>query len=329
MSRRDEQLFPDPATRVVWAGACALDEASQHDLLRELGRRLAFPNERAPMNTREVREARAIAALREAAEELGRSPSVNEYRHLRKTAHPEWPPDGSIRDWLSGGWNEVLKQAHLEAVPDDAPIVVEGEHAYTKAEIIAALRECAQELGRNPTFNNYLNWARSPEVRKRPGRRPRSQNVFERNFGGYPPALVAAGLAGADGTGVPMSTLQRSGRNYRWSDGELMAALAEAIDYYEGRFPTCGEYTRYRELRLEESADKDAPPRIPAMNGYQRRFGGWGKTHAFYWEWLEAVHDQEKQEVGGAGAGTSAGGDSGGGSSASGSSASGSGGGRA
>jgi hypothetical protein len=294
MSRRDEQLFPDPAARVVWAGICALDEASQHDVLRELCERLAFPNERGPMNTREVRVARAIAALREAAEELGRSPS---YRHLRRTAHPDWPPDGSIRDWLSGGWNEVLKQAHLEAVPDDAPVVVEGQHAYTKDEIIAALRECAQDLGRNPTFNNYLNWARSLEVRRRPGRRPRSQNVFERNFDGSPEALIAAGLASEDGSGVPVSTLQRSGRNYRWSDEELMAALTEAIDYYDGRFPSSGEYTRFRELQREAEVGQLAPPRIPAMKGYQRRFGGWGKTQAFYWEWLRAQEQASRRAL--------------------------------
>lgn len=117
MSKRDEQLFPDPAARVVWAGVCALDEASQHDVLRELGNRLAFPAERGAVNTRQVREARAIAALREAAEILGRSPSVNEYRHLRKTKHPSWPPDGSIRDWLSGGWERSTQASSPRGSP--------------------------------------------------------------------------------------------------------------------------------------------------------------------------------------------------------------------
>jgi hypothetical protein len=225
---------------VVWAGICALEEASQHDVLQELGRRLAFPGERGPMNSHGVRQARAIAALREAAGELGRSPSVSQYRELRRTTHPDWPPDGSIRDWMACGWNEALKLAHLEAVPDEQPIVVEGEQAYTREQVLEALRQCAEELGHNPTFNKYIAWARSPEVRRREGRRPRSQNVFERRFGGFTEAMIAAGLADVDGTGVPVSTLQRSGKNYRWSDEDLMAALDEVIEYIgKEEFPSC------------------------------------------------------------------------------------------
>ncbi len=54
------------------------------------------------------------------------------------------------------GLDEVLKQAHLEARPDDAPIVVEGHRSYTEEELIAGLREYAEDLGRVPTFNNYV-----------------------------------------------------------------------------------------------------------------------------------------------------------------------------
>lgn len=295
MSQRDQQLFREPAARVVWAGICALDEASQHDVLRELGRRLAFPSERGPMNSHGVRVARAVAALREAASELGHSPSVSEFRKLRKTAHPEWPPDGSIRDWFASGWTECLKQAHLEAPSDEPPIVVEGEHAYTKEEVLAALCLCAEELGHNPTFNNYIHWARSPDVRKREGRRPRSQNVFERRFGGFTQAMIAAGLASPDGTGVPVSTLQRSGKNYRWSDEDLMAALDEVIEFIgEDRFPSSGEYDRAREQLLEAEKGKPSPRRIPSMNGFQRRIGGWRKAEAFYREWCAAREREQR-----------------------------------
>jgi hypothetical protein len=150
-------------------------------------------------------------------------------------------------------------------------------------------KQCATALGHNPTFNNYLNWARSPEVRKRPGRRPASQNVFERLFGGYRQALIASGLADASGAGIPTSTLQRSGKNYRWSDDDLMKAIAEVIEVIgEERFPSCGEYTRMREQLLEAERGKPAPRSIPSMNGFQRRFGGWRKTEAFYREWCAA-----------------------------------------
>jgi hypothetical protein len=102
-------------------------------------------------------------------------------------------------------------------------------------------------------------------------------------------------LADATGAGIPVSTLQRSGRNYRWSDEELMAALTQAIDHLgHGRFPSGGEYTRYREEVLEGEAGKLTPRRVPAMNGFQRRFGGWRKTEAFYREWLEAQGKAEE-----------------------------------
>jgi hypothetical protein len=300
VSKRDKELFPEPAARVVYAGICALDEASQHDVLRELGKRLAYPKERGPLNTREVRVARAIAAVREAADILGRSPSVNEFRHLRTTSHLSWPPDGSIREWLcpgpTKGWNEVLKQAHLEARPDDAPIVVEGHRAYTDKELIAGLRECAEDLGRVPTFNNYLNWARSPGVRERPGRRTSSQNVFERCFGSYPLALIAARLADASGNGIPVSTLQRSGKNYRWSDEDMMNAISEVIAINgTGQFPVFGEYTRTRAVLLQAEEGNDEPRRIPSTNAFQRRFGGWGKARAFYFEWLRARETEQPE----------------------------------
>lgn len=286
MNRRDEQLFPDPATRVVWAGIKALDEAAQHDLLEELGARLAFPAEREG-GPRAIKEARAIAALREAASMLGRSPAVSEYRKLRREHDNGWPPDGSVRRWLGGSWNEALDRAHLDAVPDEHELVAEGAHAYTEEEAIAAMKACRTELGKTPTFNAYIGWARRPDVRRRPGRRPKSQNVFERLFGGYREALVAAGMASEDGTGVPISTLQRSGKNYRWADEDLMRALEEVIAFMAiDRFPSCGEYTRAREQILErERAGNPFPRRIPSMNGFQRRFGGWRKTEEFYARW--------------------------------------------
>lgn len=300
MSRRDQQLFPEPSSRVVWAAICALDEASQHDLLRELGKRLAFPADRAPVNTRALREARAIAALREAADELGKSPSVNEYRHLRKTAFPQWPPDGSIRDWLCGGWNEVLKRAHLEALPDDAPITVEGQHSFTREEVIQGLRECAEELGRTPTFHNYLNWARSPKVKNRPGRRTTSQNVFVRIFGGFIAAKAAAGLADEGPPGAPSSRLQRTGKQYRWSDGDFMNALTEAAEVLgEDRLPSSCEYIRIRQELIEastEAAEKGCARVMPALNGFQRRFGSWRKAKNFYYEWREAEEQSEEDQ---------------------------------
>lgn len=78
------QLFRDPSAAVVWAGICALDEASQHDVLEQLRLRLAAPGTRKGEHNQ--KRARAIAALRAAASRLGgRSPSVSEYRQMLKS----------------------------------------------------------------------------------------------------------------------------------------------------------------------------------------------------------------------------------------------------
>jgi hypothetical protein len=60
------KLFSDPSAEVIWAGICALDEASQHEVLAELRRRLARAELRD--GPTDVRRADAIRGLRETAE---------------------------------------------------------------------------------------------------------------------------------------------------------------------------------------------------------------------------------------------------------------------
>lgn len=88
--------FEDPAAKAVWAAICTLPEGAQHQVAEYLVERLALVEQRG--NAQEVRVARGVAALREAAQILGASPTVGQYRELRER-HPErrWPPDGSIR----------------------------------------------------------------------------------------------------------------------------------------------------------------------------------------------------------------------------------------
>lgn len=112
------ELFRDPSAAVVWAGICALDEASQHDVLEALRVRLvAFDSRSGEISHK---RARAVAALRQAAQRLGgKPPSVAEYRKLlRESPGLDWPTDGSIRRWMGGSWNTALDQAHLEPVAE-------------------------------------------------------------------------------------------------------------------------------------------------------------------------------------------------------------------
>ena len=91
-------------------------------MLAELQERLGAP----VLASSDVRVRRAIAALREAAEILGRSPSVGDYRRLQAERRElDWPPDGSLRKWLGGSWNDCLARAHLEAVADGDALVAQ------------------------------------------------------------------------------------------------------------------------------------------------------------------------------------------------------------
>ena len=108
----------------------------------------------------------AVAALREVADILGHSPSVKEYRSVRERL-PELglPPEGNVRRWLGGGWNDCLTRALLDAVAEtDSPSRPIGKNDYYEDEqVLSALRECATDLASIHRFS----------VGRRLGRRPK------------------------------------------------------------------------------------------------------------------------------------------------------------
>lgn len=237
----------------------------------------------------DYRRARAVAALREAAQLLGHSPSIREYRELRQ-AHPEyrWPPDGSVRRWMSASasWNAALAEARLDAVPDPQPRTVEQGPNLTDEEILMAVLECASDLDKpvaELTFSRYRSWSRDPVVRRRPGRRPQSQVPFDRlggwrevkrrAIGGDPAeAERAIAAAGADGHG------------YRYTDREIFAAAEEIIERLpEGVWPTIAEWIRERSELLAEERRRGMPPRaFPGHRVVGVRFGNWAKARHAY-----------------------------------------------
>jgi len=220
--------FEDPAAEAVWAAICALSEGAQHEVCKKLIERLALVEQRP--TAQEVRVARAVAALREAADILGHSATVGQYRELRDK-HPEyrWPDDSSIRGWLSDSksWNEALRAARLDAVPDPHPVSPRGPD-LTDEEIVGAVRECAADLGKSIadlSWSEYLRWSKRAEVRRRAGRRPRSQGPFGR-FGGFLEAKRKA--IGDDALGLELLA-RRDGKGYGYTLEEIFAAADEII----------------------------------------------------------------------------------------------------
>jgi hypothetical protein len=276
------ELFADPSARAVWAAFCALDEGLQHDLLRAVQTRLAAVELRA--TPKDERVARAVAALREASDLLereGRSGlTVDEYRCLRAD-NPDagWPPDGSIRRWLGGSWNDALKRARLAPVPDGDLVIRELGAGFTDDELLAAVRQCAADprTGPVPTLSGFIGWARSPEVKLRPGRRPVSQGPFDRAFGGWHKTLLAAGLLG---DGEPLGATNaaagnRFARGYAYTEetiGEALRAAAKRL----GRSPRTTEYEHWRNERLRAQAAGDEPRRaIPSYGAINKMYASW------------------------------------------------------
>jgi hypothetical protein len=277
--------FTDPTADIVWAAIQTLDEAAKHEVLAHLRDHLAVPDAR--QTDRQVQVAKAVAALREAAEILaarGDSDGLTSYRYeeLRRELDRkgDWPPESSIRRYVAGTWNDALRRAQLDPVADGDAFRTQLGGRLTREECAAAVRQCAEETNNPlPGFWDYINWAKRPDVRRRPGRRPHSQTPFDRLFDGWASVLVAAGLAqeGANvgrANKVPgASTRSRTG--YGWTEEQLGDAL-RTIAARLGRSPKTTEYAREREDLLAEREEAGEPPiAFPSMAVIQNRYRSW------------------------------------------------------
>ena len=272
--------FQHPESEIVWAAIDALDAGLQHEVLRELATRFASAG-REPKTTRDKVGA-AVAALHEAAAILGHSPSIKEYRALRQELHElELPPDSNIRRWLSqghpsgeGGWNGCLRRALLDAVSDGdftSPLIGRT-YRFDDSEIFAALRDCADDLGHPPTMNEYLQWAKRPDVADRPGRRPLSYHPFER-LHGLRNALLQAGVISAnqaryaaDGRLLPL--------RYAYSEQEMKDAIL-VVARRLGRSPRPMEYEHERQRIYKKTLVNNEMRPIPTAAVIRDHFGSW------------------------------------------------------
>ena len=193
-----KRRFARLESEIVWRAIEVLDVGCQFEILRELATNFAASGR---VNHGSARNARAaVVALREAADVLGHSPSVKEYRSLRRELPElELPADGNVRRWLGGGWNDCLQRALLDAVTDGdfASRPIGLTYRFSDEEVFAAVRECWTDLGHVPTANEYGQWARRPEIIDRPGRRPRGYRNFKR-LGGFRKVLFKAGVISED-----------------------------------------------------------------------------------------------------------------------------------
>lgn len=266
----------DEMVRAVLAAVSELDAGSQHQLLQGLQRLLQ--HEDMPANSAPTKRARAIAALVEAAAlaDEGRL-SYDRYRALRVETDERrlaWPAAMNITRWLGvAKWNDALREARLDAMPDGDFVVRQLGPQHKLTELVAAVQECAKEIGVPPSFGAYVAWARRADVQARPGRRAMSQHPFTR-YGGFLEVLREAGLIERSGSQASLrgSGLIRSA-GYFVSDEELRRGLNEVVSRLK-RSPRVSEYQQERQRIFDETSAEGAPRAIPSYNTFRSRHGG-------------------------------------------------------
>jgi hypothetical protein len=268
------ERFTDPSARAVWAAILSLPAGPQHLILDEL-RTLLGRVDRADSHQARVRH--AIGALRECAEILDRSPSIADYRLLRaQQPQLKLPADGSLRGWLGGTWNDCLRQAQLAEVPDGDVVVAQNGAEFTRDEVVAALCECAKELGDIPTYHRYTAWARKKSSTD-PQRRPASQAPFTRLYGerGFRGGLADANLINESPNGHTRQSRVRVGSYFVTT--ETCAAALKLVAKRLGRSPRVAEYMAERERILNEPVKGKLRP-LPAASSIQARFDDWDQA---------------------------------------------------
>jgi hypothetical protein len=271
--------FSDPTLEPIWAAIEILDEAAKHELLDYIQERLAVAGSenRAPRS----RTARLVRALREAAKVLVKEDpeaelSVETYRRLR-SGNPDydWPSDGSIRRWVAGSWNDALRRARLPGVSNGDAVIAPKGPRFEPDEMLAAVRQCAEELDRPlPGVEDYLAWARRPDVRNRPGRRPLSPTPFGRCFSSWPDVLRGAGLLEGDAL-APKSTRLAPVSGFGYTTDDLHRALRTVADRVGGS-PRTAVYQRERGAILSEREASGEPPApFPSLAPLFDRYECW------------------------------------------------------
>jgi Homing endonuclease associated repeat len=274
------RVFTDPAAEVVWAGVMALDVALQHEVLRELASTIAVaPADRLSSASNKIRA--AVAALREAHDLLGRSPSVRDYKELRERfPELELPPESNIRLWLGGGWNDCLQRCLLPTVSDGDFAYATLEEDFKEDELTTLILACAHDLDKRPSYQDFKGWVRRPDVAKRFERRPMSRAPFAR-LGGWPSFLEKAGIV-ATVQRIDNPIIRSIPRVYAFEKHEMLDALREVTERLSktngGRSPRINEYDGERIAIHKESLAAGTPRALPSSGTIYNAFGGWDKA---------------------------------------------------
>ena len=267
-TRANGRWFDRIEMDICWAAVSVLDIADKLVVLRELATEVAAAGVK--RDNEYDRVAAAVVSLRNAADILGHSPSLYEYRHLQNDPELDLTPDGTVRRWLGGSsWNDCLRRALLDAVSDGDFVTLANGDPYSEKELVNAIGEyMADHDGRVPPFTQLIAWMRSPAVQARPGRRPRSLKPFTR-LGGYRAVLERNGLVAANAPRFDVG-----GRvlalSWRFTSEELRGAVNQVASEL-GRSPREADYRDIRDARRARLVAGDAM--LPSVSALKERLG--------------------------------------------------------
>lgn len=268
--------FNHPEAEVIWAAVMTLDDAARHEVYEHLADHLVVGLGR--VRRHDERRKASVAALREANEILGHSPSVRDYRNLVEE-HPEygWPKDSAIRRWLgNASWNDALAEAGLARVADGDFVGATAGYQLELDELIRALKLCADETGFSmPPQSIYLGWAARRTTQLNHDRIPKSLSPYNR-FGGYFAVAREAGMLAEGGAiSYPDGTIRPA--KFGYSDEDMLDALREVAQRL-GHSPLTRQYRAERDAIRRESARAGALRSLPAWGVIRTRFGTWDEA---------------------------------------------------
>jgi hypothetical protein len=223
-------VSPDSVRRYLRAGSCRKCGAPVTASATGYCARCIFQATHVGLYTR----AELLQRLREWHEQTGEAPRCTDWGAAATTPpnryereYPHWPPASSATATF-GSWRAMLRAAGMQA---------HQREPWTRQDILDALRDGAQRLGRSPTV----------ALAKCDGPLP-SVTAVSRHFATWNAGLHAAGL----------EVSRIAPRD--WDKAQILAAL-RGFERNHGRAPTAAEFA--------------ATDSAPAANTVAAHFGSW------------------------------------------------------
>ena len=191
-----------------------------------------------------------------------------------------------------GGWAAAKEALALTEVTPVKKIearfrarVEGGRPHFSASELEAALRRCADELGRVPLLSEYDAWREKELALMRArGQFPRvpSVSVFRRRFGSWEKTLVGIGFATADvylRLEPPPERASRLAKVNRYSEETLRDTLMRCVDEL-GYVPLIAEFNDWRRRELARTRKRKVI--LPSDSPYRYRYGTWAAALAHF-----------------------------------------------